>query len=230
MPGSKTRSKSRSKSKSKTRRSKSRSKSKSKSLSKDIKFALKQDQTKTHIFFNNALLRGDEFLESTKLILEENEEHEVYPKESSRVNNEYRSICNLINMKIDNSESLCKDINPDYIKNSMQTSHAIIAIGSDGMNILPNGNIFAFALMELDENRNSMYLDIICSNNGIKGAGQILMNEIDRIAKTIYITKITLSSVSRAIGFYEKFGFIKVRKCEKKNELCEMVKKISYRK
>ena len=221
MPASKTRSKSRSRSRSKTL-----SKSKSKSVSRRSKYILQKEQTKTYVFFNNALLKEDEFLESMKLVLEQPVDFTVLPKPDEDGNRDYRNICTFIDTKINHSQSLCKGINPEYIKDSMRGSHAIIVIGSNGMEILPNGNLFAFALIELNERKNLMYLDVICSNNGIQGAGQILMTEIERVAKTIFITKIVLKSVFGAIGFYEKYGFAKKGVCENNEELCEMTKRI----
>jgi hypothetical protein len=172
------------------------------------------------------MLKNNELLESTKIILEDNDNFIVFPKEE-KGNRDYRNICMFIGKKIIHTESLCKGINPKYIKESMLRSHAIIAIGSTGIDILPNGNLFAFALVELNEKKNSMYLDVICSNNGIQGAGQILMNEIDIIAKNMFITKIVLNSVFDAIGFYEKYGFVKTGICENNDELCEMTKIIT---
>lgn len=210
-------------------KSKTRSKSKSKSPVKDAKFALKKTQTQTSIFFNNSKLNDNDFLESVKLVVEESGNYDVFPKPDSTGNTDYRSVCMLINSKITHSEALCKGLNPTYIKGEMPRTEAIIAIGSKGMDILPNGNLFAFAMLVLDERRNSMYLDIICSNNGIKGAGHILMTEINRIAKSMFITKITLNSVFDAVEFYEKYGFVRQEVC-KEGDLCEMTKRISVSK
>jgi hypothetical protein len=43
------------------------------------------------------------------------------------------------------------------------------------MNLLPNGNIYGFALINFDEMNNSILIDVICSHVGIKYAGEILI-------------------------------------------------------
>ena len=103
-------------------------------------------------------------------------------------------------------------------------SDAVIIIGST-MDILPNGNIFGFALINFDEKTNSIYIDVICSHIGIKGAGDILINQIEDISRRLFIGKIHLKSVKSAISFYEKYGFIKNDKlCD---DMCTMIKNIN---
>ena len=202
-------------------RSRSRSKSKSKSRSKKIKFALRKEDTKTYLFFNDAV-RDDEFLEETKMIAET--EYAVYPEENDPKNRIYRQICRYIYDKIKKVESLCNGLNPSYVLSALKQANVVIVVGPSHMDVLPNGGVYAVAMVKFDERTNSMYLDVICSNNGIQGAGQILMKEIDRVAKLTFITKITLNSVFSAIAFYEKQGFVKTGRCDDENELCEMKK------
>jgi N-acetylglutamate synthase-like GNAT family acetyltransferase len=78
------------------------------------------------------------------------------------------------------------------------------------MNILPNGNIYGFALIRFDEESNSIYIAVMCSHIGIKGAGDILIKEIENISRTLFIEKINLISVDSAVSFYEKYGFTKI--------------------
>ena len=54
---------------------------------------------------------------------------------------------------ISKSEFLCKGLNHDYIVTSFDNADAVIIIGSS-MNVLPNGNIFGFALINFDEKHN----------------------------------------------------------------------------
>lgn len=57
-----------------------------------------------------------------------------------------------------------------YFKPTESNVDAVIIIGSTStMKILPNGNIFGFALINFDEKTNSIYIDVICSHIGIKG-------------------------------------------------------------
>ena len=89
---------------------------------------------------------------------------------------------------------------------------------------MPNGNIFGFALINFNENDNSVYIDVICSHIGVKYAGDILIRSINYICSILFIKKITLNSVSSAISFYERYGFYKKGLCQNSEELCEMEK------
>jgi hypothetical protein len=71
---------------------------------------------------------------------------------------------------------------------------------------------------------NSIYVDVICSHIGIKGAGELLLNEIEEISRNLFITKVRLNSVKGAIPFYEKYGFIKT---EKYGSLWSMIKTLN---
>jgi hypothetical protein len=98
---------------------------------------------------------------------------------------------------------------------------AVIILGSS-MNILPNGNIFGFALLKFDEINNSIYIDVICSHVGIKGAGDILINEVEEIGRRLFMTDIHLTSVKTAIPFYKKYGYKQTNQsCQ---DMCLMVK------
>jgi len=110
---------------------------------------------------------------------------------------------------ITNTGFLCKGLNPDYILESFDKVDAVFVIGSS-MNILPNGNIFGFALIKFDEKTNLIYVDV-----RIKGAGDFLINKIESISRNLLMTGIYLVSVKNAISFYKKYGFIKT------DELCE---------
>jgi predicted GNAT family N-acyltransferase len=91
--------------------------------------------------------------------------------------------------------------------------------------LLPNGNIFAFALIEVNDKKNTLYVDVICSHRNIKYAGEKLLNEITRLCKTLMFSKIILKSVHSAIPFYEKYGFQKMADCDDES-LCEMEKQV----
>lgn len=125
---------------------------------------------------------------------------------------------------IENTEFLCKGLSLSYKKNAVETANAMIVISSSGMNILPNGNVFGFALLNFNEKENSLYIDIICSHVGIKYAGEILLKSITHMCNILFITKIKLQSVSSAISFYEKYGFNKKTACDIPGQLCEMEK------
>ena len=58
------------------------------------------------------------------------------------------------------------------------------------MNILPNGNIYGFALVEFHEKYNSIYIDVICSHLGIKGAGDVLIKTVEDISRKLLMSEI----------------------------------------
>ena len=178
--------------------------------------------TKTHIYFKPTESNN---LEHIKILLEDDDRINVYSNdEGIHSHNSYKNVTDYIYRIITKPKFLCKGLNPNYILDSFDDSDAVIIIGST-MDILPNGNIFGFALINFDEKTNSIYFDVICSHIGIKGAGDILINEIEDISRRLFFRKIHLKSVKSAISFYEKYGFIKNDKlCD---NMCIMIKNIN---
>lgn len=181
--------------------------------------------TKTHIYFKPTESNN---LHDIKLLLEDDDKINVYPNnEDLNPHNSYKNVTDYIYRIITELKFLCKGLYPDYILDSFDDVDAVIIIGST-MDILPNGNIFGFALINFDEKTNSIYIDVICSHIGIKGAGDILINEIEDISRRLFIGKIQLKSVKSAISFYEKYGFIK--QDELCDNMCTMIKNINTKK
>jgi len=127
-----------------------------------------------------------------------------------------------------NSEYFCKGFLPEAVSSSIHYADAVVIVGSS-MNVLPNGNIFSFALINFERRtrKKSIYISEICSHQYIKGAGEILMNQIDDIARNTDMNEINLISVPSAITFYEKYGFTKDLEMCKVDNLCPMSKKIN---
>lgn len=175
-------------------------------------------ESKTYIYFKPT---ENNHLEDIKILLGSLDTIEVYDGSSaSDPYNSYKNITDYIYRIINNSEFLCKGLNKDYILDSFNEVDAVVIIGST-TNLLPNGNIFGFASIKFEEMSNSIYVDVICSHVGIKGAGELLLNEIEEISRNLFITKLQLNSVKAAIPFYEKYGFIKK---EKSGSLWSMIK------
>lgn len=124
------------------------------------------------------------------------------------VEDEYSQIQESIVRMISVTGFICKGLSESYISDRFDDADAILVIG-DSSGVLPNGNIFGFALLNFNVDDNSLYISIFCSHTGIYGAGDILMREIQNICKTLLITHVHLTSVKDAISFYEKYGFIK---------------------
>jgi len=188
-----------------------------------LKYNLKDLTTTTNIYFNP---NNSTNLDEIKTIIEQPDNNFTLPNERDK-NDNYQILSEYICRLIENSGFLCKGLSLEYIKYALKTANAIIAISSTGINILPNGNIFGFALINFNEDDNSVYIDVICSHSGIKYAGEILLKSITNMCNILLITKIKLNSVSSAISFYEKYGFYKKGLCENNEDLCEMEKNIS---
>jgi len=165
-------------------------------------------------------------LDDIKLLLDDDANINLYHNNNESESNSYKNVTDYIYRIIDKSGFLCKGLNPDYILDSIDDADAVVVVGSS-MNILPNGNIFGFALIQFDEKYNSIYIDVICSHVGIKGAGDILIKALEYISKKLFMTEIYLTSVKSAITFYEKYGFTKYDKlC---NDMCIMIKSLKKR-
>ena len=125
--------------------------------------------------------------------------------------NSYKNITDYIYRLITNSKFLCKGLNAEYVEQTFGIADAIVIIGSKN-NILPNGNIFGFALINIDNpgrEPKSIYIDVICSHTGIQGAGEILINATEYIGRKLSMNHIYLRSVPSAENFYKKYGFLK---------------------
>jgi N-acetylglutamate synthase-like GNAT family acetyltransferase len=160
------------------------------------KYNLKMDKdVKTYVFFNKP----------GKNIMKQ------FLKYDDAETNKYKDISEYIMQLITKSEFLCKGLTHSYVKKTFARVDAVVVIGSS-MNILPNGNIYGFALIEFDIKNDSVHIDVICSHYGVRGAGEKLIKEVEIICNKVHLNQIYLTSVDTAITFYEKYGFVKNRK------------------
>jgi len=185
----------------------------------DSKFNLKSLDISQYIYFNPTKIAS---IEDIKTIVELDNTFKL-PNEAN-VNDNYANLSDYIYRNIRNSNFLCKGLNANYVKDAFTTSDAVLAISSSGVELMPNGNIFGFALLIFDETDNSIYIDVICSHSGIKYAGEVMINKVLELCEMLLIKKIKLKSVTSAIPFYEKYGFVKIGLCADSNQLCEMEK------
>ena len=191
----------------------------------NFRYKLKNEKgIKPSIYFNTNTNKN---LDDIKLLLESSENINVYPNsedEDEHVNNSYKNITEYIYRIVTKTGFLCKGLNPEYIIESFDKVDAVVVISSSE-NILPNGNIFGFALIEFNEKYNSIYIDVICSHIGIQGAGDSLIKAVEKMNDTLLMKYIYLNSVKSAISFYEKYGFSKQDKlCD---DMCLMIKKVN---
>jgi len=182
-----------------------------------LRYNIKNKPLTTSIYFKPSLTPSSN-LDNIKLILENDRDFIYSDKPLS-----YQNATDYIYRLITNSRFLCKGLNADYVAESFDNVDAVVILSSS-KNVLPNGNLFGFALINFDETSNYIYIDVICSHIGIQGAGDILIKEIQNISKTLFMTEIHLTSVDTAISFYEKYGFIKQdSSC---TDMCLMIKSL----
>jgi len=185
------------------------------------RYNIQNNTTKTSIYFKPTESNNLDGIKSLLDYDDKNIEEDVNEMSS------YEKVSEYIYRLIKHSGFLCKGLNIDYIVDSFYKVDALVVIGST-MQILPNGNIYGFALIEFDQENNSIYIDVICSHIGIQGAGDILIKEIEVICRKILMENIYLTSVKSAIPFYEKYGFVKhVDSC---NDMCVMIKSFDKKK
>jgi hypothetical protein len=135
--------------------------------------------------------------------------------------NSYKNITKTIDSIIGNG-FLCKGLNREYISGAFDKVDAIFVIHAS--DILPNETILGFALVKFLMQEESFYVDIICSHNEVKGAGEYLLKKMEEISKKLTKKYIKLNSVNSAVTFYEKYGFVKENKtC---NHMCLMIKEL----
>lgn len=169
-----------------------------------MKYNVKGHPTRPYIFLNSYKTMENDI----KTILEN-----LFDVQSG-----YRELINYVKGVITN-EFLCKGISETYISNSFDSADIAIILGD--IDILPNGNIFGLALLEIDQVHNSAHLSTFSSHKGIYGAGEILLEEINKICGSLFISKIHLESLVDAIGFYEKYGYVRDDPC-----MCKMTKMV----
>jgi hypothetical protein len=189
---------------------------------KPKKYSLKSGhKTKPFIFFNSHKPERDE-IEDIKIIL--GSTFDVVENTHRDPHFNYNQLLHYIIRLKTKSRFLCQGIGTAYIEEAFGKADAAIILGDS--TILPNGNIFGFALINFNDD-NSIYISIFCSHTGIYGAGEILMKEIEKMCQTLFMTEIHLESVESAITFYEKYGFVKHD--ESCVGMCEMTKIVKQR-
>ena len=162
-----------------------------------MKYFINDNEIRTNIFFNN-----NKNLDSIKTILKNDIRLKIYEHE-----NIYKNMVDYVKNKIIYVEFICKNLNNEFIENSFKDQDAIIIIGSNKQDILPNGSIYGLAFVSFNEESNYIYVDLISTHIGTKNVGNILMNELEYIGKKLYIQNIKLQSIKKTILFYIKYHY-----------------------
>lgn len=141
-----------------------------------------------------------------------------------------KDIRDIINFSSEYRNSLCTGISESYTKEAVMEADIIITLRRNRKNNIKkmtNSKIIGFVLL-VHKNK-SLYIDLICSSQKLKGGGQILLDMSEKIAKTLNLESTSLKAIrnEKVISFYEKNGYVKNPECmEYRDRLCEMEKKI----
>ena len=116
------------------------------------------------------------------------------------------------------TEEFCTNLTPEYISDSLDDCDAVLRIESSAIR---NKILYGFAIIAFKDSE--LYIDTICANSSVKGAGTYMIQLLTDIARHSGLSSITLNSVTSAVGFYIKQGF----RCNGDDGLCPMSKTIS---
>jgi hypothetical protein len=188
------------------------------------KFVLTKENIQEHI---QEITQEDiNSLNDIKTILDYDDKIVVDPDPNEESLEVFKSYDNVQNYILNKFRYLCVGISYFYIEASFSHVDAVVIIRSSNPLTLPGVPIFGCALIYFDEKKikNSIYIDIICSDTRTKYNGEFLIKQIEDICRTLGMNQIYLKSYKSAIRFYEKYGFIKSDDtCE---DLCLMTKKL----
>jgi len=191
----------------------------------DRKCSVKNKGSSIHIYFNSRRRRERDQLnfaddlkytlviKDIKKKLKGDSRYVVLPN-AQEPKNSYRFITGYISRIIENQGFLCKNINSEYIEESIEDADVAIVVGAkEASTIFPNQAIFGFALLSFNSEDKYIYINIICSHIGVGGCGNVLIDAIEDISRLVSMPEIHLHSVPSAVGFYKNKGF----KAEAKN-------------
>lgn len=145
-------------------------------------------------------------------------------------NHHEKDIRDIINFSNEYRNSLCTGISDSYTRDAVMEADIILTLRRNRKNNIKkmtNSKVIGFVL--LVHKSQTLYIDLICSSQKLKGGGQILLDMAEKIAKTLHLESTSLKAIrnEKVISFYEKNGYIKNPECmEYRDRLCEMQKKI----
>jgi hypothetical protein len=97
------------------------------------------------------------------------------------------------------SGDLCSGLNPSYVERSLEQCDTTLVLKQ-------SDTILGVCILY---KKDTLYIDIFCTNALYKGVGTYMMTIVKDLAKRMGITNTTLCSVKSATGFYEKMNFAK---------------------
>jgi len=145
-----------------------------------------------------------------------------FPDVTDKFDNYDELVNYILHYKIRERDEFCQNLGEEVDDNFINSEAVFVLSGKNKP--LPNGNIFAFAIVNFKKDprqKDILNIEIICSNVNIKNAGSLLLKNIEDFCSVNGFSRIELDSVPTAVGFYEKYGF-KGRCIKNKN--CNMYK------
>ena len=190
------------------------------------KYSLQGLNTTTYIYFNPS--SRNKKLPIFKQLIESRDDKLVFQNKHDP-NDTYHNLIMYIDRLITVDEVLCNGLEPEDIQNyALNTADIVLVISGNGQ-LMPNGNIYGFSLLQIHKHSNSVYAGFICSNHKVRYGGDNIMRSIEFICNILYIQKITLQSVQSAISFYERYGFNIIGSCTDKHIVCDMEKNMGIK-
>jgi hypothetical protein len=187
------------------------------------KILLDEKNISNNIFFNPlSIIDKSNDNSNIKTILETKENLSIHPNETEIKHQKhlYIELCKKMYNNIKQSDNFGEGINLEFISTSLKEADAILFIETIETNSRDNKTIYGFSTLNFINFKNVLHLDLICSNNNVKGCGSYILNLLKEICAFVNLDSIILNSVTSAIPFYLKNHFI----CD---ELCKMKLKIS---
>ena len=144
-----------------------------------------------------------------------------------------KDIRDIINFSNEYRNSLCAGISESYTHDAVNEAPIIVTLRRNRKNNIKkmtSSKVIGFVLLVPKFDLKTMYIDLICSSQKLKGGGQILLDMAEKMAKALHLDSTSLKAVrnEKVISFYEKNGYIKNPDCTVyRDRLCEMIKKLT---
>ena len=169
----------------------------------------------TPILCFNPANRKKNKLHSIQTKIEKTVDMDVFPKEIlGESEAQYNAVVNAL-LILTKHHNFCKGILDEYIETALTESDAILVLEDYKKNKKRIVGMCAISFK-----KDHLYVDLICSNQKVKGVGSLLLELVEVLSNTLSLEHMKLSSVTDAVPFYLKKKF----ECDK---LCHMTRKVT---
>jgi len=183
---------------------------------------LEPESVKAEVFFNPNSLNSNENITNTHLLVENRMANVlIHPSDEEKTLEDdlFSSVYESIMREIKFTQKYCQGLNKDYISDSLQQSDAILIVRR---NSVRDKTLYGFASLKINDEE--LHIDVICTNTDVSGTGSYMIKLLVEFCEASYIENFTLKSVTNAVGFYAKNGFV----CNDGDGLCPMKKMVPY--